>query len=235
MSSLIPPLIRELFDFWTMLAIIVAEFLVIFIIIVKAGPVGRFFLDLNLFPGSKNILIEQSHTNELKFRRVKSRGRNLKVKKDRYVFLCDLRRRGKDDPLTANENKFNEIVKNSAHIDGKPVYMGSVVASVGANPHLMETISLAQTGPKVVRDFFEGLKEMLGEKVSNIHILADFSIQDLAGLMNVVITEQRLESVFMEGELAGMNRYRQRDQVLMGVIIILVLGMCAMGWFLTRK
>jgi len=231
---MIPPLIRELFDFWTMLAIIVAEFLIIFIIVVKAGPVGRFFLDLNLFPGSKNILIEQTHTSELKFRRVKSRGRNLKVKKDRYVFLSDLRRRS-GDPLTMNEDKFNEIIKKPAHIDGKPVYLGSVVASVGANPHLMETISIAQTGPKVVRDFFEGLKEMLGEKIRNIHILADFSIQDLAGLMNVVITEQRLESVFMEGELAGMNRYRQRDQVLMGVIIILVLGMCAMGYFLTKK
>jgi len=150
------------------------------------------------------------------------------------MFLSDLRRR-KDDPLTDNEKNFNEMIKKSAHIDGKPVYMGSIVASVGANPHLMEVITMAKTGPKVVRDFFQGLKDTLGERVSDIHILADFSIHDLSELMNVVITEQRLESVFMEGEIAGLNRYRQRDQILMGVIVILVLGMCAMGYFLTKK
>jgi len=217
-----------------MLIAILIELAVIVIILIKSGPIGRFFLDLNLLPGPKTILIAQTHTNELKFYRVKSRGRNLKIKKEQYMFLSDLRRR-KDDPLTDKENSFNEMIKKPAHIDGKPVYMGSVVASVGANPHLMEVITIARTGPKIVRDFFMGLKETLGEKVSNIHVLADFSIQDLAELMNVVITEQRLESVFMEGEIAGLNRYRQRDQILMGVIVILVLGMCAMGYFLTKK
>jgi hypothetical protein len=215
----------------------------IVIILFKMGPVGRFFLAINTMPGPKTILIAQTHTNELKFMRCSDRGRSLRVKKDMYMFLPDFIRSPKDD----DERTFNDLLKKPAHIDGKAVYMGAASVSVASNPHLMDAISKAteankdEDGKIIKEDYFldtlhDGLKATLGKNaiVKKLYILNPFSVQKLAELMNVVITPQRMEDVWNEGHLAGLNRYKQRDMILLGAILILTLGMVIMGYWLQR-
>ncbi len=207
----------------------------IVIILFKMGPVGRFFLKINTMPGPKTILIAQTHTNELKFMRCSDRGRSLRVKKDMYMFLPDFIRSPKDD----DERTFNDLLKKPAHIDGKAVYLGAASVSVASNPHLMDAISKATE--KETDDYFldtlhDGLKTTLGKNaiVKKLYILNPFSVQKLAELMNVVITPQRMEDVWNEGHLAGLNRYKQRDMILLGAILILTLGIVIMGYWLQR-
>jgi hypothetical protein len=226
-----------------MLIAIAVLLLFLAITLAKMGPVGRFFLGINLIPGPKTILIAQTHTNELKFYRVQDRGRSLRLKKNLYMFLPDFIR----NPKNEDEKIFNDLIKKPAHIDGKPVYLGASSVSVAANPHLLDAVMAARdidtsegdTRSPDEKHFIEVLHEGLGKNLKNIkitrlHILNPFSIQRLSELMNVVITPQRQEVVWSEGELSGLNRYRQRDMVLLGVCAILALGMVIMAYFLQR-
>lgn len=242
MSAALPAWVTVIFSFTNMLIGLAALLAVLVIILVKMGPIGRFFLKLNTLPGARTILIAQTHTNELKFYRVQDRGRSLRVRKNLYMFLPDFIR----NPQKTDEKVFNDLIKKPAHIDGNPVYMGATSVSVAANPHLMGAISEARDLPKSDENpqspdeeyfldiLYEGLKDHVKADIRRAYILNPFSLQRLSELMNVVITPQRQEVVWSEGELSGLNRYRQRDMVLLGICAILALGMVIMAYFMQR-
>lgn len=233
--------IIRMFNFSNMFLIIMVLVLVIVGILFFMGPVGRFFFKMRL-PGPRTVLLAQTHTNELKFFRVKSDGLNLKWGRHKFMFLPDLSRKGGE-----NSKEFNEITKKPAHVDGYPVYLGAISASVACNPHLMNAITTAQKGSEALGGFFKSLEKTFnyedvdGEKkllnkprVKNIHLLNHFNIKDLAEIINMVITPQRLTAVYTEGELAGINRHKPREAVLLGVIIVLVIGLLAQQWMMGR-
>jgi len=150
------------------------------------------------------------------------------------MFLPDFRRAKVEGDLSGEEQKFNEILAKPSHIDGKIIYMGALSASVAANPHLMETLEAAKSGPDEVKNFFEGIKTTFPKHVKNLNILTPFNIQTLAMIMNRVITPQRLKMVFKEGELVGLNRYRTREMALYIVIGALVICVLGLAYMVTR-
>ena len=235
MASPLPPWFSLVFNFYTMIIAIVFLMAFIFLILLKLGPPGRFFLKLNLLPGSKKILLAKGHTNELKFYRVKEKGRSLMVKKDLYMFLPDFRRNKAGEKLEDEDKIFNDIIAEPSHIDGKIIYMGALSASVATNPHLLDTIEKAKKGTKEVKTFFEGLEETFPMSVRNINLLTPLNIQNLAQIMNRVITPQRLQMIFKEGELVGLNRHQTREGVIYIVIGLLVLCILGLTWMVMKK
>lgn len=235
MTQALPSWFTQIFSFYNMLIAIVLLICVLVFILFKMGPVGRFFLDLNLMPGSKKILLAKGHTNELKFYRVKEEGRSLKVKKDLYMFLPDFRRNISEGGLKDEEKAFNEILAVPSHIDGKIIYLGALAASVAVNPHLSETLDLAKDGPENVKSFFKGLEDTFTGQVEKINILTSLNIQNIAQIMNRVITPQRLKAVFKEGELVGLNRHQTREGALFLVIGILCVCILGLSWMIMKK
>ena len=234
MASPLPPWFTLIFTFENMLIAICILIAVIVIILAKMGPVGRFFLNINVMPGSKKILLAKGLTNELKFFRVKEKGRALQINRDSYMFLPDFRRAKPTENLSEDEQIFNEMLVKPSHIDGKIIYMGALSASVAANPHLMETLETAKSGSKEVQTFFKGLETTFGTNVKRLNIVTPFNIQTLAMIMNRVITPQRLKMVFKEGELVGLNRHRTREMALYIVIGALVICVLGLAYMVTR-
>jgi len=200
-----------------------------FIMLLKMGSAGRFWLKHNLLRGNSPVLIAQTHTNALKFYSVKDHGLSLRWGRDSFVFLPDLMR-SRDE----NNLEFNEINKKTGHIDGKPVFLGAISASVACNPHLADTLALAQKGPTQIKTFFEGLKTTFSDRVKNIHLINTFSVKDLAEIMNIVITPQRLKTVYDYGETKGRNIVKTKETMLMLVIFALLLAVCFLSYMVTR-
>ena len=235
MASALPLWFTQVFNFWNMFIAICFLIVLIVVILVKLGPPGRFFLDINLMPGPKKILLAKGHTNELKFYRVKEEGRSLKVKKDLYMFLPDFRREKANEKLSDEDMAFNEIIAEPSHIDGKIIYLGALSASVAVNPHLSDTIDKAKSGPDDVKAFFKDLETTFKGNFRRINILAPLSIQNIAQIMNRVITPQRLRAIFKEGELVGLNRHQTREGALYIVIAILVICILGLTWMVMKK
>lgn len=231
----LPLWFTAIFNFWTMFISVALLGITLVIVIIKLGPTGRFFLDLNLFPGNPEILLSKSHTNRLTFHRVKSNGRALQISKTRYMFLPDLKRNPDE-----KEQMFNDIIKRPSTLDGKIIHMGTDSASVAVSPTMLEALSTAKIGPEIVKNFFKGLEDMTKTKgkkkliIDYIKILVPYQIQDIAELMNIVITPQRLAMVYREGELKGIMRGRMKEQLLIFVILILCGCIAIMSFFLSK-
>lgn len=201
----------------------------IIVMLLKMGSAGRFWLRHNLLNGNSPVVIAQTHTNALKHFSVKDDGLNLQWGRDRFVFLPDLMRANTD-----KARAFNQINKKTGHIDGKPVFLGAVSASVACNPHLADTLALAEKGPDEIKTFFEGLKETFGDQVRNIHILNNFSVKDLAEIMNIVITPGRLKTVYDYGETKGRNIVKTKETMLFLIIFALLATVIFMAYMMTR-
>lgn len=204
--------------------------MILVIMFIKMGPAGRFWLKHNLFKGNSPVLLAMTHTNALKHFSVIDDGQNLRWGRDRFVFLPDLSRRGRQ-----KDQVFNEISKKTGHIDGKPVFLGTVSASVACNPHLAETVAVAKKGGHTqLTKFLETVNTTYAGKVRNIHMLNQINIKDIAEIMNIVITPNRLKTVFDFGEIKGRNIVKTKETMLFIIIFALLATVLGLAYMITR-
>jgi hypothetical protein len=213
-----------------------------------AGKTGRFFIVSNII-GAKTFLMIQQHTNNIVFKRANTRGRALQYGKKLFMFLTDLKRANaypivrrikteegyKEEYI--NPYHFNETLKKPAYLDGKILYMGVEAGGIAINPNLTKLISTADKGQMLVKRFFNDLRDTFNKQnatFNQIIFVADYSLQDLYALINAVITPQRLETVFMEGERVGAAKHKTKETVLLTVIIVLTLALCAVVYMALR-
>jgi hypothetical protein len=148
------------------------------------------------------------------------------------MFLPGLTRSGGDKDLM-----FNELLKATGHIDGKPVFMGAVSASVACNPTLLDTINKAisdESEESMTKVLLKKLKETIADGIRDIHLFTPWSIKDIAEIMNIVITPQRLKTVFDYGEMKGRNIVKTKETMLFIVIFALLLTVIFLVYMSTR-
>jgi hypothetical protein len=231
--------VLQLFDFWTMLMVIVLLSMGLVALWVLAGPTGRFLILANA-TGSNLLGLIQTVDNRIKFHRIKSEGRNVIVNNKRHMFQVDQVRASptekfyrvdvqdgqivlKEDqqtPVTTEVNPyhFNEAIKKPVYLDNKVVLLGHEASGVMVNPNTIKQISNAQ---------WKGSLEEQG-------VFVPYSLADIYELLKIVLTPQRAESIYQAGVNRGRAARELREQVLLGVIVVLTIGLVVMGYLLVR-
>jgi len=130
--------------------------------------------------------------------------------------------------------QFNEILKTTDTLNGKPLFMGSIVSNIATNPRTLETITTAQKNHagNLLTQFKSAVKvlgALAGQKVNEITLVNEFSIDVLREYVNMAFSIDEIDETYRRGYLDGlgdrMSLMSRVEGVMPYVFILLALVM----------
>jgi hypothetical protein len=213
-------------------AIMFSGFVLFIALWFKAGKEGRFMVWENIFRVGGAVGIFRLPSGQAVLRHLKSKGRSLIHGKSGFAFMPGMVTNPKE---TKKQGQLNRLIETKTLMCNKPLYTGSVAASLAAVPSLNEAIANAKRDNKTEEiKFLENLKTFYPEGVKELHLITPWSINELEEYVNISYTDADIDEAYQEGYLKGLSSYEKFNKVLLALVVIMLIALIASIFWLTK-